>query len=152
VLVLTARDAIEDRVRGLDFGADDYLVKPFAFDELLARIRVLLRRGWATATRLSCADLEMDLLARRVVRAGHTMHLTVREFDLLEYLLRFSGSVVSRDLLAREVWKETGRLTPLDNVIDVAVARLRKKIDEPFERPLIHTVRGIGFKLGEEPP
>jgi DNA-binding response OmpR family regulator len=151
VLLLTARDAIEDRVTGLDAGADDYLVKPFAFDELLARIRMLLRRGRASAaTKLSCADLEMDLLARRVTRAGTLLHLTVREFDLMEYLLRHTGTPVSRDMLARDVWKENGRVTPLDNVIDANIARLRKKVDEPFGRSLIHTVRGIGFCLREE--
>src|SRR5262245_54293231 len=150
VLLLTARDAIEDRVTGLDAGADDYLVKPFAFDELLARIRMLLRRNRAaTTTRLSCANLEMDLLARRVTRGGSVLHLTVREFDLLEYLLRHAGAPVSRDMLARDVWKETGRVTPLDNVIDANIARLRKKVDEPFGRPLIQTVRGIGFCLRE---
>ncbi|MCL4199424.1 MAG: response regulator transcription factor [Phycisphaerales bacterium] len=151
VLLLTARDAVEDRVNGLDAGADDYLVKPFAFDELLARLRVMLRRGRAVATKLACADLEIDLLARRATRADRTLHLTVREFDLLEFLLRHVGSVVSRDMLARYVWKETGRITPLDNVIDATVARLRKKVDEPFTRPLIHTVRGIGFRLSGEP-
>lgn len=150
VLLLTARDAIEDRVTGLDAGADDYLVKPFAFDELLARIRVLLRRGRAAATRLACVDLEIDLLPRRATRAGRMLHLTVREFDLLEFLLRHAGDIVSRDMLARDVWKETGRITPLDNVIDATVARLRKKVDEPFDRPLIHTVRGIGFRLSED--
>lgn len=150
VLLLTARDAIEDRVTGLDTGADDYLVKPFAFDELLARIRALLRRGrTTTATKLICADLEIDLLARRAVRGGKAIHLTVRELDLLEHLLRHAGSVVSRDMLARDVWKETGRVTPLDNVIDATIARLRKKVDEPFASPLIHTVRGIGFRIGE---
>lgn len=150
VVLLTARDAIEDRVTGLDTGADDYLVKPFAFDELLARIRALLRRGrTTTATRLLCADLEIDLLARRATRAGKAIHLTVRELDLLEHLLRHAGSVVSRDMLARDVWKETGRITPLDNVIDATIARLRKKVDEPFASPLIHTVRGIGFRIGE---
>jgi len=150
VLLLTARDAVEDRVKGLDAGADDYLVKPFAFDELLARIRMLLRRSRAVAaTRLVCGDLEVDLLARRATRSGKSLHLTVREFDLLDYLLRHTGAVVSRDMLARDVWKEAGRLTPLDNVIDATIARLRKKADEPFAAPLIHTVRGIGFRLGE---
>jgi two-component system, OmpR family, copper resistance phosphate regulon response regulator CusR len=153
VLLLTARDAIEDRVTGLDAGADDYLVKPFAFDELLARIRMLLRRGRATAaTKLSCSDLEIDLLARRATRGGRALHLTVREFDLLDYLLRHAGAVVSRDMLARDVWKETGRVTPMDNVIDATIARLRKKVDEPFAAPLLHTVRGIGFRLGEDAP
>src|SRR5262249_51594057 len=119
-------------------------------DELLARIRMLLRRSRASpTTRLSCGDLEMDLLARRVTRAGSVLHLTVREFDLLEYLLRHAGTPVSRDVLARDVWKETGRVTPLDNVIDANIARLRKKVDEPCGAPLIHTVRGIGFCLRE---
>jgi DNA-binding response OmpR family regulator len=139
-------------VTGLDAGADDYLVKPFAFDELLARIRMLLRRGRATVTKLSCANLEMDLLARRVSRGGSVLHLTVREFDLLEYLLRHAGTPVSRDMLARDVWKETGRVTPLDNVIDANIARLRKKVDEPFGAALVHTVRGIGFCLQEGEP
>ncbi len=153
VLLLTARDSIDDRVTGLDAGADDYLVKPFAFDELLARIRSLLRRGRATASsKLSCADLEMDLLARRCLRAGRALHLTVREFDLLEYLLRHANSVVSRDMLARGVWKETGRITPLDNVIDATIARLRRKLDEPFGGSLLHTVRGVGFVLREGEP
>lgn len=150
VLLLTARDAVEDRVNGLDAGADDYLVKPFAFDELLARIRVLLRHGRAAATRLTCADLEIDLLARRAKRGDRMLHLTVREFDLLEFLLRHAGGIVSRDMLARDVWKDTGRITPLDNVIDATIARLRKKVDEPFGRPLIHTVRGMGFRLSED--
>jgi two-component system copper resistance phosphate regulon response regulator CusR len=146
VLILTARDAVQDRVTGLDAGADDYLVKPFAFPELLARIRALLRRGRPEpVTRLSLADLEMDIAARRVTRAGRDIDLTSREFELLEYLLRNRGRVVSREMLVRDVWKETRRATPLDNVIAVHIARLRRKIDEPFEVKLIHTVRGVGF-------
>lgn len=152
VLVLTARDAIEDRVVGLDSGADDYLVKPFAFPELLARIRALLRRGgMEPATKLKLADLEMDLVARQVVRTGAVLQLTAREFDLLEYLLRQSGHVVSREMLARDVWKQPRRATPLDNVIDVQMARLRRKVDDPFAIKLIHTVRGVGFVLREDP-
>jgi len=151
VLILTARDAIEDRVQGLDSGADDYLVKPFAFPELSARIRALLRRGRAEQpVRLKLADLEMDLVARKVKRGGKDVEFTVREFELLEYLLRHKEQVVSREMLAREVWKETSRVTPLDNVIDVHIARLRRKIDERFDRKLIHTIRGVGFVLREE--
>jgi DNA-binding response OmpR family regulator len=146
VLILTARDTVQDRVIGLDTGADDYLVKPFAFPELLARIRALLRRGRSeSASRLRIADLEIDSPARQVTRGGRLLELTAREFDLLEYLLRNRGRVVSREMLAREVWKEAGRATPLDNVIDVHMARLRRKVDEGFELKLIHTVRGVGF-------
>ncbi len=153
VLVLTARDAVEDRVLGLDSGADDYLVKPFAFPELLARVRVLLRRGQGEASpRLALADLEMDIPARQVVRGGVVLQLTSREFDLLACLLRQQGQVVSREMLAREVWQQPGRATPLDNVIDVQIARLRRKVDGPFGTPLIHTVRGVGFTLREVPP
>lgn len=152
VLVLTARDAVEDRVQGLDSGADDYLVKPFAFPELLARIRVLLRRGRPDeALRLGLADLDMDLLTRRVTRGGRTLDLTVREFALLEYLLRHPGQVVSREMLARDVWKEVTRGTPLDNVIDVNIARLRKKVDQGFAAKLLQTVRGVGFVMREAP-
>lgn len=151
VMILTARDALGDRVQGLDTGADDYLVKPFAFPELLARIRALLRRGRAEpALRLKLADLEMDIATRKVTRHGKALELTTREFELLEYLLRHQGQVVSREMLAREVWKEPSRGTPLDNVIDVHIARLRRKVDEPFPRKLIHTVRGVGFVLREE--
>jgi DNA-binding response OmpR family regulator len=150
VLVLTARDTLEDRVSGLDTGADDYLVKPFAFVEVVARIRALLRRGGATgATRLGVADLEMDLVARKVTRAGRRVDVTLREFELLEYLLRYEGQVVSRGTLARDVWREANRTTSLDNVIDVHIARLRRKIDADCLVKLIHTVRGVGFMLQE---
>jgi DNA-binding response OmpR family regulator len=133
-------------VQGLDSGADDYLVKPFAFPELLARIRALLRRGRPDpALRLQLNDLTMDVMARRVTRAGQPLELTVKEFELLEYLLRHVGHVVSREMLARDVWHVTARATPLDNVIDVTVARLRRKVDDPFETKLLHTVRGVGF-------
>ena len=153
VLILTARDAIEDRVQGLDCGADDYLVKPFAFAELLARIRALLRRGKAEpALRLTCDELEIDMVTRAVTRSGQPLDLTAREFDLLEYLLRNQGRVVSREMLAHEIWKETARHTPLDNVIDVHIARLRRKVDDPFAKKLLHTVRGVGFVLREEAP
>ena len=148
VLVLTARDGVEDRVHGLDAGADDYLVKPFAFAELLARVRALLRRGRpAQALRLTVADLTIDLITRRVERAGQEVELTAREYELLEYLVRHQGSLVSREMLARDVWKETARGTPLDNVIDVHVARLRKKVDQGFPVKLLQTVRGVGFMV-----
>jgi len=153
VLVLTARDSLEDRVTGLDAGADDYLVKPFAFAELLARIRALVRRGRvADAPKLSVGDLEMDLVTRKVIRAGKPVDLTVREFELLEFLMRYQGQVVSRETLARDVWKETARTTPLDNVIDVHIARLRRKVDLEHTVKLIHTVRGVGFMLREGEP
>ncbi len=146
VLVLTALDAVESRVEGLDAGADDYLVKPFAFPELLARIRALLRRGRIDlAPRLKLADLEMDLTTREVTRRGSPVDLTAREFDLLQYLLRHQGHVVSREMLARDVWHEAARVTPLDNVIDVHISRLRRKVDDPYQEKLIHTVRGVGF-------
>jgi DNA-binding response OmpR family regulator len=151
VLMLTAKDAIEDRVAGLDAGADDYLVKPFAFAELSARIRALLRRGKPESPAPVRIDtLEMDLIARTVSRDGERIDLTAREFDLLEFLVRNKGRVVSREMLAREVWKETSRATPIDNVIDVHVARLRRKVDDQFKRKLVHTVRGVGFTVREE--
>jgi len=153
VLVLTARDALQDRVAGLDSGADDYLVKPFAFAELLARIRALMRRGrTAESPRLAVGDLTMDLITRKVTRSGQPVDLTVREFELLEYLMRYEGQVVSRETLARDVWKETARTTPLDNVIDVHIARLRRKVDVDRPLKLIHTVRGVGFMLREGEP
>ena len=153
VLVLTARDTVQDRIIGLDSGADDYLIKPFAFAELLARIRALVRRGRVTeAPRLSAGDLEVELITRKVTRSGHPIELTVREFELLEYLLRHQGQVVSRELLARDVWKETARTTPLDNVIDVHIARLRRKVDADQVSRLIHTVRGVGFMLRDGEP
>src|SRR6187200_1409131 len=154
VLVLTARDSLQDRVTGLDSGADDYLVKPFAFAELIARIRALVRRGRAAeAPRFSAGDLDVDLITRNVTRGGTPIDLTVREFELLEYLLRHQGQVVPRETLARDVWKETARTTPLDNVIDVHIARLRRKIDlEGDAVKLIHTVRGVGFMLREGEP
>jgi two-component system copper resistance phosphate regulon response regulator CusR len=153
VLILTAKDAVEDRVVGLDSGADDYLVKPFAFPELLARIRALLRRGRTDQLlRLKAGDLEMDLVTRKISRGNQLLELTAREFELLEYLLRHQGHLVSREMLTRDVWKEPARATPLDNVIDVHIARLRKKVDQDFPIKLIHTVRGVGFTLQESEP
>src|SRR5262249_3383613 len=126
VLILTAKDTVEDRVHGLDSGADDYLVKPFAFPELMARIRALLRRGRPDRVwKLQQGDLSMDLVTRTVMRGGRSVDLTGKEFEMLEYLLRHGGHVVSREMLARDVWRVSARATPLDNVIDVTVARLR---------------------------
>jgi DNA-binding response OmpR family regulator len=140
-------------VLGLDLGADDYMVKPFAIAELLARIRALLRRGRpADALRLKAADLELDVVARRATRGDRPLDLTVREFELLEYLLRHQGHLVSREMLAREVWKEPRRATPIDNVIDVQMTRLRRKVDVDGAPRLIHTVRGVGFILREGEP
>ena len=149
----TARDTLEDRVTGLDSGADDYLVKPFAFEEVLARIRALLRRGRVSEPlRLRVADLDLDIVTRKVARGGRTVDLTVREFELLEYLLRHQGQTVSRGMLARDVWKEPSRSTSLDNVIDVHIARLRRKVDLDQPVKLLHTVRGVGFMVREGEP
>ncbi len=151
VLMLTARDTLEDRVRGLESGADDYVVKPFAFAELVARIRAVQRRGRPVdRLRHTIADLDLDRPTRRVTRAGQSVDLTAREFDLLEYLMRFDGEVVSREALGRDVWGERSRTTTLDNVIDVHVARLRRKIDADHVVKLIHTARGIGFMVRED--
>jgi DNA-binding response OmpR family regulator len=153
VLVLTARDAVEDRVEGLDAGADDYMVKPFAFTELLARVRALVRRGRGDQVlRLVLADLVLDVPTRQVTRGGEAIDLTPREYELLEYLVRHRGTIVSREMLGRDVWKEPERGTPLDNVIDVHVTRLRKKVDQGFAVKLIHTVRGVGFLVREGEP
>ena len=152
VLILTARDGIDDRVLGLDAGADDYLVKPFAVAELLARVRALLRRGRPSdVLRLKAADLELDVATRQALRGERTLDLTAREFELLEYLMRHQDHLVSRDMLVRDVWKESRRATPLDNVIDVQMGRLRRKVDADATQRLIHTVRGVGFilKAGE---
>ena len=146
VLFLTARDKVEDRVRGLELGADDYLVKPFAFSELLARVRSLLRRGKAKeAETLRAADLELDLIRRRVVRAGRRIDLTAKEFGLLELLLRRQGEVLPRSLIASQVWDMN--FDSDSNVIEVAVRRLRAKLDDDFEPKLIRTVRGMGYVL-----
>lgn len=151
VLLLTARDAIEDRVLGLNAGADDYLLKPFAFAELLARVRALLRRAGDTESlRKKVGDLALDMESRRVLRGAKEIALTPREFDLLAYLIRHHGQTVTRQMLAKDVWREPHRATPLDNVIDVHVTHLRRKIDEGQRVKLIHTVRGVGFVLKEE--
>lgn len=151
VLLLTARDAVEDRVLGLDSGADDYLVKPFAFAELLARMRALLRRAAPEESlQKQVGNLLVDIPSRRTWRNGEEIPLTPREFDLLTCLMRHEGQIVTREMLAREVWREPRRATPLDNVIDVHLAHLRKKVDEGHRSKLIHTVRGVGFLLKEE--
>jgi two-component system OmpR family response regulator len=152
VIVLSALGSPEDRVKGLTNGSDDYLVKPFAFAELLARIRLLVRRGRAAPaveTVLRCDDLEIDLLARRVKRAGRTIELQPREFRLLEFMLRHAEQVVTRTMLLEGVWDY--HFDPGTNVIDVHLSRLRKKVDEGFARPLLHTVRGSGYRLGVNP-
>lgn len=150
VLILSARDTVDDRVVGLDRGADDYLVKPFAFPELLARLRVLLRREHKQGN-LHCAvgDLVVDIVAREVSRAGNSIALTTREFEILELLLRNQDQPVSRQTIARDIWN-VNRATPLDNVIDVHLTRLRKKIDGNREDKLIHTIRGLGYVLTDK--
>lgn len=151
VLVLTARDTVDDRVTGLDAGADDYLVKPFAFAELVARVRAMLRRGRPDdSLRLRLADLELDPITRSATRGAEPIELTTREFELLGYLLRHQGQIVSREMLARDVWKQPDRGTPLDNVIDVHITRLRKKVDQGAGARLIHTIRGVGFLMKAE--
>jgi two-component system copper resistance phosphate regulon response regulator CusR len=151
VLMLTARSTLNDRVIGLDSGADDYLPKPFAFAELLARCRALLRRPmWMTGRLLRCADLQLDTRARTAKRNEQEIALTPREVDVLEYLLRYQGQIVTREMLERDVWKQTHRMTSLDNVIDVQMMRLRRKVDVEGAERLIHTLRGVGYRLGKE--
>jgi two-component system, OmpR family, copper resistance phosphate regulon response regulator CusR len=152
VLMLTARERVEDRVRGLEAGADDYLVKPFAFSELLARVGAQLRRGAASsaapvasATVMSLADLELDLVSRKAVRAGQRLHLTAKEFALLTLLLRRQGQILSRSTLAEQVWDMN--FDSDTNVVEVAVRRLRAKLDDPFRGKLLHNVRGMGYVL-----
>jgi DNA-binding response OmpR family regulator len=150
VLLLTARSTLNDRVQGLDGGADDYLTKPFAFAELVARCRALLRRTDRNPPRvLRCGDLQLDTRARVAVRAGREIPLTPREVDVLEYLMLNQGQTVTRDMLERDVWRQPNRLTSLDNVIDVQIMRLRKKVDPEAEASLIHTERGVGYRIGE---
>lgn len=150
VLILTARDTVDDRVYGLEQGADDYLVKPFAFSELLARIRALLRRAApAIAAELRVMDLELDLIKRTAIRQGEPIDLRPREFDLLVYLARHEGNIVSREMLIRDVWKLQSRATSMDNIIDVNISHIRQKLDKNFNTPLLHTVRGVGFRLGD---
>jgi two-component system copper resistance phosphate regulon response regulator CusR len=150
VLFLTARDQVEDRVKGLELGADDYLVKPFAFAELLARVRTLLRRGSRSkdAEQMRVADLELDLLRRRVTRGGQRIDLTAKEFALLELLLRRRGEVLPRSLIASQIWDMN--FDSDTNVIEVAVRRLRAKMDDGFEPKLIRTVRGMGYVLEDD--
>lgn len=146
IIFLTAKDQVEDRVKGLELGADDYLIKPFAFTELLARIRTLLRRGKTREPDiLYAADLELDLLRRRLTRAGKKIDLTAKEFGLLEFLLRRKGEVLPRSLIASQVWDIN--FDSDTNVVDVAIRRLRSKMDDDYESKLIHTVRGMGYVL-----
>jgi two-component system, OmpR family, copper resistance phosphate regulon response regulator CusR len=150
VLMLTARDRVEDRVKGLELGADDYLVKPFAFSELLARLRTILRRGPVRAPDVvTVGDLEMDLIRHRATRAGKRLDLTPKEFALLSLLARRQGEVLSRTLIAEQVWEVD--FDTDTNVVDVHVRRLRSKVDDPFPTRLIHTVRGVGYVLEERP-
>jgi two-component system copper resistance phosphate regulon response regulator CusR len=153
VLMLTARDAVQDRVHGLEAGADDYLVKPFAFPELLARVRTLLRRAGENQTglRRRVGDLQIDYQARRVWRGETELNLTPREFELLGYLALHAGRIVTREMLAADVWRETNRATPIDNVIDVHMANLRKKLEQNGGPKRLQTLRGLGFVLkGDE--
>jgi DNA-binding response OmpR family regulator len=150
VLMLTARDAVEDRISGLDTGADDYLTKPFEFGELLARLRALLRRGGELIpTVIQVADLVIDTRGQQASRAGRNVNLTTKEYALLEYLARNAGRVVGREEIAEHVWDET--FDPFSNLIEVYINRLRRKVDEPFGRPLIHTRRGAGYVLSLPP-
>lgn len=147
VLILSARRSVDDRVRGLQTGGDDYLTKPFAFAELLARVQALVRRATRApeATTLTVDDLVLDLLSRRVTRAGVALDLRPREFALLEYLMRNTGKVVSKTMILSHVWQYS--FDPQTNVVDVLVSRLRERIDRPFEKRLLHTVRGVGYVL-----
>jgi len=147
VLILSARRSVDDRVRGLQTGGDDYLTKPFAFAELLARVQALVRRATRTPepTMLTVEDVTLDLLSRRVTRAGKPIDLRPREFTLLEYLMRNQGKVVSKTMILSHVWEYN--FDPQTNIVDVLVSRLREKIDRPFEKKLLHTVRGVGYVL-----
>ena len=147
VLILSARRSVDDRVRGLQAGGDDYLTKPFAFAELLARVQALVRRATRAPepTTLTVEDLVLDLLSRRVTRGGKPLDLRPREFSLLEYLMRNAGRVVSKTMILSHVWEYS--FDPQTNVVDVLVSRLREKIDRPFDKKLLHTVRGVGYVL-----
>lgn len=147
LLMLTAKDSVRDKVAGLDSGADDYLTKPFAFEEFLARVRALLRKGKPLETKLKVADLELDLLSHKVIRAGQTIELTAKEYTLLEYLMRNAGNVVTRTNLSEHVWDMN--FDSFTNVIDVYINYLRNKIDQNFKKKLIHTIRGRGYVLKE---
>ena len=152
VLMLTARGELNDRVTGLEGGADDYLAKPFAFAEVVARCRALLRRPvMSTGEFLRCGDLQLDTHARTAMRGGEEISLTPREVDILEFLLRYQGQIVTREMLERDVWKQARRMTSLDNVIDVQMMRLRKKVDGDRGERLISTLRGVGYRMGKEP-
>jgi DNA-binding response OmpR family regulator len=152
VLILTSHNSVDDRVTGLNAGADDYLGKPFSFPELAARVASLLRRNTGVSERsssLKLADLTLDAQTRTVSRSGSVIDVTTREYDLLLYLLNHRNDAVSREMLAKDIWKEVSRFTPIDNVIDVQMTRLRRKIDDPFPVKLLHTIRGVGFILRE---
>ena len=153
VMILTSHNSVQDRVEGLRSGADDYLGKPFSFPELTARIEALLRRFETSppSELLRIADLVVNARERKASRQGASLDLTAREFDVLLYFAEHRGRIVSREMLAREVWKESSRFSPLDNVIDVQIARLRRKLDDPFQNKLLQTVRGLGFCLRDQP-
>lgn len=145
VLILSARDSVDDRVKGLEIGADDYLVKPFAFVELLARVRVLLRRGQPTPERLQVGELSLDCIRRRVTRAGENIDLAPKEFSILEYMMRNCGRPLSRTMIVEHVWDMD--YDGLTNIVDVYIRHLRSKIDDKFPLKMIHTIRGIGYML-----
>lgn len=151
VIILTARGGTEDRVGGLEAGADDYVVKPFSFAELVARIHAIRRRVGKQAHVTTIGDLRIERLNRRVTLGSHELQLTQREFELLAYLANCANRVVTREMLARDVWRVTSRATPLDNVIDVHVSRLRAKLNEYTDTPLLRTIRGVGYVLGQTP-
>ena len=150
ILILSARDGVEDRVRALNEGADDYLVKPFSFPELTARLRAILRRRSDGQPVTRVADLEVDLIARKVTRGGQRISLTPKEFSLLEYLIHSRGHILTRTMIAEHVWDQ--HFDTFSNVIDVYIRYLRAKVDDPFEGKLIHTVRGVGYVLSEDAP
>jgi two-component system, OmpR family, copper resistance phosphate regulon response regulator CusR len=150
ILILTSNSSLDDRVAALDAGADDFLLKPFSLPELSARLRAISRRGKPpAASEFNLGDLQVNLDTRTVSRAGVKLQLTLREFELLVYLFQNRGRTVSREMLAKDVWHETSRFTPIDNVIDVQMTRLRRKLDDPYPQKLLRTVRGVGFILGE---